>query len=56
MARPVRIEYPGAIYHIISRGNNRAAVFRDDHDRKRYLEKLSLYCEEKGLAIRVRLA
>jgi putative transposase len=47
MARPVRIEYPGAIYHIISRGNNRAAVFRDDHDRKRYLEKLSLYCEEK---------
>ena len=47
MARPVRIEYPGAVYHIISRGNNRAAVFRDDHDRKRYLEKLSLYCEEK---------
>lgn len=48
MARPVRIEYPGAVYHVICRGNNRQNVFRDDQDRQRYLEKLSLYCEEKG--------
>jgi len=47
MARPLRIEYPGALYHVISRGNNRAPVFRDDRDRKRYLEKLSLYCDGK---------
>jgi REP element-mobilizing transposase RayT len=47
MARPVRIEYPGAVYHVICRGNNRQSVYRDDHDRKRYLEKLSLYCNEK---------
>ena len=47
MARPLRIEYPGAVYHVICRGNNRQAVFRDDRDRTRYLEKLSLYCEEK---------
>ena len=49
MARPVRIEYPGAVYHVICRGNNRQAVFRDDQDRKRYLEKLSFYCEQKGV-------
>lgn len=49
MARPVRIEYPGAVYHVICRGNNRQAVFRDEQDRKRYLEKLSLYCEQKDV-------
>jgi REP element-mobilizing transposase RayT len=49
MVRPVRIEYPGAVYHVICRGNNRQAVFRDDHDRKKYLERLSLYCGEKGV-------
>ena len=47
MARPIRIEYPGAVYHIITRGNNRQAVFRDDQDRRTYLKKLALYCEEK---------
>ena len=51
MARPVRIEYPGAVYHVICRGNNRQVVFRDDHDRTRYLEKLSLYCEEKEVEL-----
>ncbi len=49
MARPVRIEYAGAVYHVVCRGNNRQAVFRDDYDRKRYLEKLSLYCREKDV-------
>jgi putative transposase len=47
MARPVRIEYPGAVYHIISRGNNRQFIFRDDQDRKKYLERLAWYCQEK---------
>jgi putative transposase len=47
MARPLRIEYPGAVYHVICRGNNRQAIFRDDVDRKRYLGKLSLYCQER---------
>ena len=51
MARPVRIEYPGAVYHVVCRGNNRQAIFRDDHDRKRYLEKLSLYCEDKDVEL-----
>jgi REP element-mobilizing transposase RayT len=47
MARPIRIEYPGAVYHVICRGNNRQAIYRDDDDRRRYLEKLSHYCQDK---------
>src|SRR5438552_10397864 len=49
MARPVRIEYPGAVYHVICRGNNRQAIFRDERDRTRYLEKLSFYCQDKSV-------
>src|SRR5688572_2328183 len=49
MARPARIEYPGAVYHVICRGNNRQAIFRDDQDRSRYLEKLSFYCRDKSV-------
>lgn len=37
MARPLRIEYPGAFYHVMSRGNERRAIFRDEEDRKRFL-------------------
>jgi len=49
MARPVRIEYPGAVYQVICRGNNRQAIFRDEQDRIRYLEKLSFYCRDKSV-------
>jgi putative transposase len=37
MARPLRIEYPGAMYHITSRGNARPPVFDDDRDRRAFL-------------------
>ncbi len=30
MARPLRIEYPGAVYHVTSRGNEKKPVFKDD--------------------------
>ena len=40
MARPIRIEYPGAVYHVTTRGNARMAVFVDDADRMRFLEIL----------------
>jgi putative transposase len=36
MARPLRIQYPGAIYHITSRGNARLPVFEDGHDRGQF--------------------
>ncbi|MDP2269071.1 MAG: transposase, partial [Deltaproteobacteria bacterium] len=37
MARPLRIEYPGAFYHITARGNEQKDIFRDDKDRERFL-------------------
>src|SRR3990170_3925146 len=40
MARPLRIEYPGAVYHITSRGNEKKSIFKDDRDRKNFLATL----------------
>jgi len=40
MARPLRIEYPGAVYHVTGRGNERKAIFRDDRDREAFLDTL----------------
>jgi REP-associated tyrosine transposase len=37
MARPLRIEFPGAIYHLTARGNGRAEIFLDDFDREAFL-------------------
>lgn len=37
MARPVRIEYPGAVYHVTSRGNEKKAIFFCDADREAFL-------------------
>jgi putative transposase len=40
MARPLRIEYDGALYHLTSRGNERKAIFKDDGDRELFLTTL----------------
>ena len=40
MARPLRIEIPGAVYHVTSRGNARADIFEDDADRELFLKIL----------------
>ena len=40
MARPLRLEQPGAVWHVTSRGNNRAAIFCDDADRVLFLDLL----------------
>jgi REP element-mobilizing transposase RayT len=37
MARPLRIEFPGAIYHVTSRGDRREPIFEDDEDRDSFL-------------------
>jgi putative transposase len=42
MARPLRIEYPGGLYHVTSRGNARQPIFKDDEDRRRFLDILAL--------------
>lgn len=40
MARPLRIEYPGALYHLTGRGNAKQMIYVDDVDRQRFLEIL----------------
>jgi REP element-mobilizing transposase RayT len=42
MARPLRLHIPGAIYHIMSRGNARQDIFLDDTDYRYFLERLSI--------------
>src|SRR6266511_2175352 len=44
MPRKLRIEYPGAIYHVMSRGDRREPIFRDDEDRKLFLATLGECC------------
>jgi len=41
MARPLRIQYPGALYHVTCRGNEQRDIFRDDLDRGRFLQLLA---------------
>ena len=45
MARPLRIEYDGALYHITSRGNERKAIFKDPGDRQLFLRILAQVTE-----------
>ena len=37
MSRPLRLSYPGAIYHVTARGNERKRIARDDQDREWFL-------------------
>ena len=53
MSRPLRIEYPGAFYHVTSRGNERKMVFQNSRDRERYLSYLESAHERYGAVIHV---
>jgi len=46
MSRPLRLAFPGAIYHVTSRGNAQAAIYFDDDDRQMFLALLGR-CVEK---------
>lgn len=48
MPRKLRIQYPGAIYHVLNRGDRREPIARDDHDRERFLATLSETCGKTG--------
>lgn len=45
MARKLRVEYPGAIYHVINRGDRGEPIFRDDTDRRLFVDTLAEVCE-----------
>jgi REP element-mobilizing transposase RayT len=48
MPRKLRMEYEGAIYHVMSRGNRRENIFRDEADRERFLGTLAEACGKTG--------
>ena len=48
MSRQLRIEYEGAIYHLLSRGDRREEIFRDDLDRTAFLQTLARTCQKTG--------
>ncbi len=50
--RQPRIEFPGAIYHVLARGNRRAEIFSDDRDRARFLKSLGDTCVRLGWEVR----
>ena len=51
MARQLRIEYDGACYHVMSRGNNGNPIYKDDKDRIIFLETLWECCSQTGWII-----
>ena len=51
MARPLRIEYPGAFYHVTSRGNEQKSIFNNDKDREKFLFYLASAAERYGAVI-----
>lgn len=48
MARKPRIEYAGAVYHVMSRGDRQNDIYRDDRDRECFLDTLSEACRRQG--------
>jgi putative transposase len=51
MARKLRVEYGGAIYHVMNRGDRRERIFQDDEDRRCFLEALGEGCGKTGWQI-----
>ena len=46
MSRPIRIEFPDALYHVTARGDRREDIFEDDHDRQAFLQTLAAVVEQ----------
>jgi len=51
MTRPLRVQYPDALYHVTNRGNERKAIFNDDADRREFLNILSQSIETYGIIL-----
>lgn len=48
MSRPLRLQFPGALYHITSRGDGREPIYLEDRDRRAFLAILAHVCERYG--------
>ncbi len=51
MARPLRIEFPGARHHVMARGNERRTIFVDDADRRHFVELLAELPARHGVLV-----
>ena len=51
MVRPVRMDYPGTFYHILSRGNEKREIFRDEKDYLKFLDILGTMVERFKLEV-----
>ena len=51
MARPIRVEFENAVYHVTARGNERKDIYRDVADREQFLETLEEATERFGLLV-----
>ena len=49
MARPLRIEYAGALYHVTSRGDRQENIYESDDDRDNFLQILAEVCQQLSL-------
>ena len=48
MARKLRLQYPRAIYHLMNRGDRREPIFKDEEDRRCFLDTLGQACAKTG--------
>ena len=51
MARPLRLEFPGALYHVTARGNRRESIYQDDKDWRAFLFLLGDVCKRNNWCI-----
>ena len=51
MPRQLRVEYPGAIYHVMSRGDRQQDIYLDDVDRQDFLKTLAEACQKTGFEV-----
>ena len=51
MPRQLRVEYPGALYHVMSRGDRRKDIYVDDVDRQDFLKTLAEACLKTGFQV-----
>jgi putative transposase len=51
MPRKLRVEYPGAMYHVMSRGDRCENIFLDDVDRQDFLKALAEACQKAGCQV-----
>jgi putative transposase len=51
MARPIRVEYKDAVYHVMARGNEQREIYHDDADRQMFMDTLAWACGQFGLVV-----